>query len=243
MRSFAVHLTPNLTTPDELAGGTVVVIDVLRASTTIVHALAAGATAVIPCLEIDEARQLAARFSPDRVILGGERGGLKIDGFDLGNSPSEYTLERVGGKTVVFTTTNGTRAMQMCHRAARVLIGAAVNRQAVAERLQFCAKVHLLCAGTDGRISSEDVLAAGLIGQCAAPDQIERNDEAELAVLASRALCEGGRERLAAAFAHSRGGKNLIALGSRSDIVTAAQLDQSAIVPELDLATWRITAG
>ncbi len=163
MHSLHAHFLPDLTTPEALAGGTVVVIDVLRASTVIVHALAAGACEVIPCLEIEDAPQVAARLPQGQAILGGERGGLPIAGFDLGNSPGEYTAERVSGKTVVFTTTNGTRAMQQCRQAKRVLIGALVNASAVVAALSADDHVHLLCAGTRGEITREDVLVAGLL--------------------------------------------------------------------------------
>ena len=105
-------------------------IDVLRASTTIVVALARGATAVLPRRSIEEA--LAAAADHPGAVLGGERGGLKIAGFDLGNSPPEYTADRVAGRPVVITTTNGTLALAACHAAAEVLVGAIVNRAAVA---------------------------------------------------------------------------------------------------------------
>src|SRR5438874_11853400 len=125
-RQIDVYLLPALVEPAELAGKTVVVIDVLRATTTIITALANGATQVIPCLEIDEARKAAADFGSP-AILGGERGGRPIAGFDLGNSPAEYSREQVAGKTVVFTTTNGTRALLRCKAARRVLLGAFIS--------------------------------------------------------------------------------------------------------------------
>src|SRR5438132_10850132 len=107
----------------------VVVIDVLRAAPTIFQALAAGATEVVPCLEVEEAKKIAVQIARS-AILGGERGGKQIPDFDLGNSPAEYTPERVAGKTVVFTTTNGTRAMLRCEAARRVLIAAFTNLSA-----------------------------------------------------------------------------------------------------------------
>ena len=97
------------------------------------------------------------------IILGGERGGLPIPGFDLGNSPAEYTRERVAGKTVVFTTTNGTRAMQRCKQASRVLLGAFVNFSAVCRELGGVEQVVLVCAGTDGHVTREDTLFAGAV--------------------------------------------------------------------------------
>src|SRR5437762_2175017 len=107
-REVNVHLLPQLVTPDRLRGGVAVVIDVLRATTTMVTALAAGCVCVPPCLEIDEARQLADAMPAGRVLLGGEREGSPIPGFDLGNSPREYTCSVCRGTTLVLTTTNGT---------------------------------------------------------------------------------------------------------------------------------------
>ncbi len=84
---------------------------------------------VIPCLEVDDALRVAAREPREQTLLGGERGGVKIEGFDLGNSPSEYPTAAVAGKTVIFTTTNGTRALLHCQQAAEVLLAAFVNLQ------------------------------------------------------------------------------------------------------------------
>src|SRR5947207_1436090 len=97
-REVQVHLLPGLAPPGRLAGGLAVVIDVLRATTTIIHALAAGCVAVRPCLEIEEARTLAAELK-GKVLLGGERGGAPIPGFDVGNSPAEYTAKICRGAT------------------------------------------------------------------------------------------------------------------------------------------------
>src|SRR5947199_9745820 len=107
-RDVQVHLLPCHAPPGRLAGGIAVVIDVLRATTTIVHALAAGCTAVRPCATVEEARELAGQMRVGRVLLGGERGGVPLPGFDLGNSPREYTAKLCRGTTLVMTTTNGT---------------------------------------------------------------------------------------------------------------------------------------
>src|SRR5688500_5209786 len=113
-RPLNVYLLPELASDQQLAGGVVVALDVLRASTTIVHALANGARQVVPCLEVEEARQMASQYAPGEALLGGEREGRKIEGFDLGNSPSEYTPAAVEGKVLIFSTTNGTRCLQRC---------------------------------------------------------------------------------------------------------------------------------
>jgi 2-phosphosulfolactate phosphatase len=127
LTSLAVHFLPALVAPEELAAGDAVMIDVLRASTTITQALVSGATAVIPRAEVEEARKTAGELPAGTAVLGGERGGLPIQGFDVGNSPSEYTPAAVRGKSVVFTTTNGTLALVQCRAAARVLVGSFVN--------------------------------------------------------------------------------------------------------------------
>jgi 2-phosphosulfolactate phosphatase len=237
-----VHLLPDLVEPSALAGRTVVVIDVLRATTTICHALSAGAASVVPCLEIDEARQRARQVS-GLVALGGERKGLKIEGFDLGNSPTEYTNETVGGRTVVFTTTNGTRAMHRAAQAAEILIGAFVNRAALVRELRTRPRVDLLCAGTFGAITAEDCLLAGAVVDGLAEPRAEvptdLNDQARLARDAWRTVRNGGP--LAAALRECQGGRNLIAEGFDADIDTAAVLDRFDFVPRLDPQAGRIT--
>lgn len=247
-----VYGLPSQVTPDELIGGTAVVIDVLRASTTIVHALEAGAREIIPCLEVEEARARAAEFPREEVVLAGERQGLPIEGFDLGNSPTEYTRDRVEGKTVVFTTTNGTRAMSRCRSAERVLIGAFVNASAVCEGLGGREQVHLLCAGRRGQYGPDDGLLAGLLVDRL---QQQRNGGYELngqAVAAREewrgflaSPLEGGDgpldpESLAAKLQLSAAGRHLAATGQLGDILTAAQIDRFGSVPELDPKTFRI---
>ena len=132
------HLLPTLVDPEQLRGRVAVVIDVLRATTTIIHALARGAECVIPCLEVEAARQAAQKIGSS-ALLGGERGGMRIDGFDFGNSPTEYVSEKISGRTIVFSTTNGTRAMLHCRQAAKILLGAFVNRAAVAQAVSSAA--------------------------------------------------------------------------------------------------------
>jgi 2-phosphosulfolactate phosphatase len=241
-----VYVLPKLVTPDALAGGAVVVIDVLRASTTIIYALQAGAITVIPCREIDEARGIAARFSPNEKILGGERGGRPIDGFDLGNSPLDYTPELVRGKTVVFTTTNGTQALMHARQARKIFLGAFVNASAVAQKLLGQDVVHLLCAGTDGQSTDEDILFAGMLVeklQHQGGVQCKLNDQAIAACdlwrhtleITQASMTEPPKpEPLAEMLRHSLGGKNLVSLGLDRDILAAAQIDRFAIVPQFN---------
>jgi len=242
MRELRVHLLPELVEPAELAGRTVVVIDVLRATTTICHALAAGATAVVPCLEIDEART-RARALGEGARLGGERRGVRIEGFDFGNSPTEYTADYVAGRTVVFTTTNGTKAMLRAGEAAEILIGAFVNLSVVAAAVARADYVDLLCAGTFGRITAEDALFAGAVVErlLAGGEDLGNglNDQARLACDAWRATVASGKP-LAAVLRECQGGRNLIAEGFDADIDTAARLDVFDRVPRFDAATGRI---
>jgi 2-phosphosulfolactate phosphatase len=163
-QTVQIYPLPAQIEPGDLAGGVAVVIDVLRASTTIIVALTNGATRVIPCGHVETARRLAAEDTTGHTLTGGERGGVKIEGFDLDNSPSSYSRERVAGKTIAFTTTNGTAALLRTDGAARVLIGAFVNRQAIVEAVHFDGRpVHLICAGTDGRLTTDDLLGAAAI--------------------------------------------------------------------------------
>ncbi len=227
-------------------------VDVLRASTTIVHALEAGATEVIPCAEVEQAQAIAKELPKDSVVLGGEREGLPIDGFDLGNSPSDYTPYRVGGKTVVFTTTNGTRAMEHARLADRVLIGGFVNVSALFEQLIGRKKIDLLCAGTNGQIARDDVLMVGMLVERIQREGgllYEQNAQAITARetwLHSFALPRAlgaeplEPERLAKELRKSLGGKSLVAIGMEDDILTAAQIDQFSGVPEMDLEKMRI---
>jgi 2-phosphosulfolactate phosphatase len=247
-----VHSLPTAVAPEVLAGGTVVVIDVLRASTTIVYALEAGAAQVVPCLEVGEARKIATQFPRSEFVLGGERQGRRIEGFDLGNSPEEYTTERVSGKTVVFTTTNGTRAMLHARHARRVLIGAFVNARAVCRHLPPNGPIHLLCAGTDGQSDAGDLLVAGMLAARiaqAAGTRCQLNAQAIDARAAwldrfSLDQAMGNEllrpERLAEALRLSLGGANLIALGLDRDILAASRLDRFQGVPQFDPASGRI---
>ncbi len=134
-QSVKIYSLPTEILPGSLDGGVAIVIDVLRASTTIATALANGATRVMPCGDLETARRLAQEDSTGNTLTGGERGGVKIEAFDLDNSPASYSREQVAGKTIAFTTTNGTAALLRTDGAARVLIGALVNRGAIADVL------------------------------------------------------------------------------------------------------------
>lgn len=252
MRQLRVHKLPREVTPDELAGSTVVVIDLLRATSTICQALAAGATEVVPYLEIEEALAAAAKDRAN-VVLGGERHGMRIDGFDLGNSPSEYTPESVAGRRVIITTTNGTRALDHSRQAARVILGSFLNLSAVVASLQEATRVDILCAGTDGQETQEDILAAGGIVHCLCylPDaDFDLSDSATMAgrdwslVMTKAQLADRSCEsQIALTLRETAGGMNLLSIGHDHDLIDCARIDALTVVPELDVAAWRITAG
>ena len=235
----------------ETAGGIVVVIDVLRASTTIVTALANGAIGVRTELSPEAARKAAEAAAnlgspPHGCLLGGERGGLRIDGFDLGNAPRDYCRRAVAGRRIVTTTTNGTAAVAACPQAEAILVGALVNRRAVAARAIDLAlsgggvprPIHLVCAGTDGEVTEEDLLAAGAILDAAGATRLD--EPAAAALERFRRTIRGATApgtALAAALADSRGGRNLIAIGMAADIGDAAAIDTIPVVPRLDRGT------
>jgi 2-phosphosulfolactate phosphatase len=240
-KEVQVHLLPHLALPGCLEGGVAVVIDVLRASTTIVHALAAGCSVARPCLEVDEARALAGQMRVGRVILAGERGGVPLPGFDLGNSPSEYTPKLCRGNTLVLTTTNGTRALLRAVEADRVLVAAFVNFSAVCEQLRADPRpIHIICAGTDGHITLEDTLLAGaLVDFLSEHVQARLNDSARLAW----DCFENHGKMLLGALEVSHGGVNLKRLGYDEDIRSAAQVDLFTLVPELRRNPLRVEVG
>jgi 2-phosphosulfolactate phosphatase len=241
-----VYALPKYATPQEFSGGTAVVIDVLRATTTIIYALEAGAKEVLPCREIDEAFAIAEKYPREKILLGGERLGKRIADFDLGNSPEEYLSYEVEDKTIIFTTTNGTQAMSHARGAKQIFLAAFVNASAVVQKLLGRDEVHILCAGTDGEFSEDDIMLAGLM--------VERLQKLGGMIYELNAQALTAREywlkrfavphaigaepiepeRLEGELRKTRGAKNLIELGYEDDILAAARVDQFKGVPELD---------
>lgn len=242
MPTLHVHYLPQFVSDYELGDAVVVVIDQLRASSTVCHALAAGARDVVPYVEVDAVFKAAEQYDRSQVLLAGERGGLAIGTFDLGNSPLEFTADVVFGKRILFTTTNGTRAIDHARLASRVVLGAAANLSAVCEALAGEAAVHLLCAGTGGHVSRDDLLiAGGLVHRLCELRPFEVNEGAtstrgewqELLNTAA-ALGRTASEQLAIELRGTPGGKNLIAIGHDEDLVVCGQIDSKPVVPELD---------
>ncbi|MBY0587498.1 2-phosphosulfolactate phosphatase [bacterium] len=239
MPILSVHLTPALVGPVDLADRLVVVIDILRATTTMLYALAEGASVIIPVAEVDEASDLASRLPDTTVLLAGERKGSPIAGFDLGNSPKEFTASIVADKAIVFTTTNGTRAILHAGLARRVLLGAFVNFSAVChELLADGGDVSLLCAGTDGAVALEDTLFAGAVVEFLQNrGDYLLDDGARLAW----DTFEGHGSVLLSAFEVAAGGKNLAEIGLNEDLSWAAKIDRFGILAEVKGTPPRIS--
>ncbi len=224
-------------TPAELpaagiSGRLVVIIDVLRATSTILEALSNGARVVCPAATPEEATSLAQRVGRQETLLGGERKGVRIDGFDLGNSPLEYTRDRVAGKLIAMTTTNGTEALISVSGARRVLLGSFLNLSAVADAMaEEEGDGVVVCAGRDGFFALEDAVCAGAL-VLALRDRVgafAMND----AGTAASALAKPYRASPLPVLKASAGGKALLALGFESDVAFCATVDRLRIVPEL----------
>ena len=155
-------LSPNNVDDLYFNGKTTVVIDVLRATSVILKALNSGAREVIPVGSIDFAMKISVHAHGGHTLLCGERNTKIIEGFDLGNSPLEYSRKMVQGRGIILTTTNGTQALGMTKGAVKVLVSAFINLSATVEYLaKTDHPVHLLCSGTNGEFSMDDFLCAG----------------------------------------------------------------------------------
>ncbi|MBW3555181.1 MAG: 2-phosphosulfolactate phosphatase [Gemmatimonadetes bacterium] len=230
-------------TPGELAGAElpdrVVVIDVLRATSTLVEALANGARAVFPVATADDAARIAQNIGRDSVLLCGERKGLPIEGFDLGNSPLEFTADRVADHSLVMTTTNGTRGfLAVAERrggkadadSTKILAGSFLNLGAIVARLREAQlPTALVCAGREGRFALEDAVCAGAMvrGLTEAGLALEAND----AAAAADALAGRHMPKLEELLAATAAGTHLRGIGREEDVSFCATLDRTDVVP------------
>ena len=212
---------PAMLKPDDYQGRTVVVFDVLRATTTMAAAIDAGVRE-IRVFDSIGACQLAAGGCSDLKLIAGEKDCLPPEGFDLGNSPGDYVAERCGGKTMFMSTTNGTRALHAARGATKLLTGAIVNARATADAIsRLGLPATLLCAGTNGQIACEDLLGCGaVIARMRQPLLV--NDEARAALW----LWEGSEPNLAVRLAECAGGQNVINAGLAVDVAFAAGIDR-----------------
>jgi len=221
-----VVLTPRDLKSADVVGRTVVVFDVLRATTTMTAALAAGAAEIRVFDSLDAARAAAGQFAGPKVVCG-ELNCLAPPGFDLGNSPRQWDQLNCSGLTVFMATTNGTRALAAAAalKPGTLLAGALVNAKAVA-RVAMAAgtDVTLLCAGTAGEVSFEDLIGAGAV-----LSELQVSTSGDAALIASR-LFQQSRDDLTSAMRLGTGGGNLIRVGLEADIDYCAKIDSLAIV-------------
>ena len=216
---------------NSLQNASVVVIDVLRASSTIVAAIENGVERIIPIADVETASRLVRPAERDKKLLAGERKCLPVPGFDLSNSPGEFTPARVRGKTLVLTTTNGTRAIAMAAKAERIIICALTNLHAAAVALREERELVVLCCGSEGSIAAEDLLCGGMLLKnlepVAGPESI--SDAARIA----RVIAEQFGSNAEAFVRSTDHGRKLVALGFESDVVFCSRVGVSSIVPEV----------
>ena len=223
-----VVLLPAHLQPGHLAGRTVVVFDVLRATTTMAAALAAGVAEIRVFGSLADAARAAAAHGEGRILCG-EENCLPPAGFDLGNSPGAFQPDLHAGRTAYMSTTNGTRAIVAARAAPVMFVGALVNASAVARAAAEAGRdVTLLCAGTGGAVAMEDVLGAGAV--MAAMEHLTSCAFDSDTALIARRLYDGARGDLRAALTASRGGLNVAAAGLPDDIDFAARVDSLKVV-------------
>ncbi len=225
-----VFLSGGSVLPDDVRGRTVIVIDVLRASTTIATALSNGARAVIPVGDMAEAGKMVANLDPASYRLGGERDGVPIEGYHFGNSPREYSRDAIGDRTVILLTTNGSGAIVRCAEAAEVLVGGFVNAEAVAAHARKAGRdVVIVCAGWRNRISLEDTLCAGLFLDLVWGEAVPgiMTDSAYIAWTMYRAE----RHDLLGPIQRCNHAKRLEGLGYGEDVAICARRDTLPLVP------------
>ncbi|MEN8142298.1 MAG: 2-phosphosulfolactate phosphatase [Thermodesulfobacteriota bacterium] len=228
-----LFLTAGTLTKADVKGKAVVIIDVLRSSTSICAALENGAKGIIPVDGPGQAGEIWTKIGPDTAILAGERDGVKIENFSLGNSPGEFTAEAVAEKLVIMSTTNGTPIFEKAASAKLVLACGLVNIGTVVDRLvETGLDLVIVCSGRNGGFSIEDTLCGGMI-----IDLLERqhevtsklNDAASLA----RLLYRSNQENVHDTIASGEHGQYLQEIGFEADLETASRVDSIDVLPVL----------
>ena len=232
MRIDVIYGVPQLT-PQDVQGRVVAVVDVLRASTTIAAALANGARAVIPFESSEDAITRSKQLERGAWLLAGERRMLRMEGFDLGNSPAEYSAAAVEGKTVLLATTNGTRALLAVQGARDVVVASYVNLAGVSSMLRAALRggtdISIICAGQERQFSLEDAACAGRYVSNVAKrlTDVELNDAALAATLIDRKY----GDNLMRLFNTAAHGRALAAAGFGEDLAACAAVDSFPVIP------------
>ncbi len=233
MKLFIYH-TPELT-PSDSSPDCAIAIDVLRATTTMATALAAGAEAVQVFSDLEKLMSVSEAWPPEKRIRAGERGGAQVAGCDMGNSPLDCTSDRVEGRRLFITTTNGTRALQRIQNAKTVLAASFVNRKAIVKYVlaQQPETLWIVGSGWEGSFSLEDTACAGAIAYSLrselgiTEDELAGNDEAIGAI----ALYLQWKEKLLDLMHHASHGKRLLRLNCHEDLKYCVQIDSLDVLP------------
>ncbi len=227
--NIQVIASANMCRKADIKGKVVVVIDVLRSSTVITMALQNGAKSIIPLQTPEEVFAMRDQMESSLVITGGERHAVKIEGFDLGNSPEEYTTQSVNGKDILYTTSNGTAALLASEGAQDVMLGCFLNVTSLTEKvLNLNNDVVIVCAGTNSDFSLDDGICAGmLIYQISRRIPVDTND---LGSLLSK-YYESGSSGILSKIVECNHVKTLFALGFHNDVMYCLRTDRSQIVP------------
>ncbi len=219
--------------PEKIADRTAVIIDVWRASTSIITALANGCISVIPVAEVEVAKELAKKFSTNSILLAGERNEMPIAGFDLSNSPLDYAFDRVKGKRIIFTSTNGAQLFNQASSAKMILVGGFLNVSVLSDFITAQHQdVSILCAGKNGGFGLEDAVCGGMIIDKIfkrATQEPELNDGA----VAAHALFDLFADHLANMINRSSHGKRLREIGQEQDLFVSLEVDSRTIIPIL----------
>ncbi|MBB6450866.1 2-phosphosulfolactate phosphatase [Geomicrobium halophilum] len=204
-------LTTEEIKPERLEDATVVVIDVLLATTTLVTIMERGARRIFPVENVEEAKQLKAKLNHSSILTGGEQGGKAVQGFDCAHLPDEYTPELVKDKDIIFLSSNGTRAISKAKQAQKLILGNLRNVNTVADYLNHASTkdVIIICAGSGGHFSLEDYVCANLILSRLNIEDVKLNDAALFALNHPY----NSKEAIAELLAKGRVGRNLMKLG------------------------------
>ncbi|WP_026072436.1 2-phosphosulfolactate phosphatase family protein [Nodosilinea nodulosa] len=233
MKLFLFHTPEEV--PDQGTPDCAIAIDVLRATSTMAAALAVGAEAIQVFSDIDDLLTISEHWPADRRLRAGERGGGKVDGCDLGNSPLDHSAERSAGKRLFMSTTNGTRCLKRIEHAPTVITAALTTRQAVVDFLlsQNPETVWIVGSGWEGTYSLEDTVCAGAIihGIIAATGQTFKELAGNDAAIAAVSLYLQWQGQLLDLMHYASHGQRLMRLNNEADLTYCAQLDVLDIVP------------
>ncbi|MBH8565728.1 2-phosphosulfolactate phosphatase family protein [Nostoc sp. CENA67] len=233
MKLFVYH-TPELT-PNGKAPDCAIAVDVLRATSTIATVLAAGGEAVQVFSDLDQLKEVSEKWPSEKRLRAGERGGAKVAGFELGNSPLDCTPELVRGRRLFISTTNGTRALQRIQHSPTVLAAALINRAAVVQHLlqKQPETVWIVGSGWEGSFSLEDTVCAGAIAHSLveqtqfSPEELAGNDE----VIGAIALYSQWQNNLLGLFHQASHGQRLLRLQCHEDLKYCSQIDILDVLP------------